>query len=59
MRDRDHADQGLCIINTVVHDERETLQWGSSVIGPDSLSKFRALLQQHQGAVQFFDKAGG
>ena len=35
------------------------MQWESSVIGPDSLSKFWALLQQHQNAVQFLDKAGG
>jgi hypothetical protein len=59
MGDCDHADQALFFVNTVVHEEREAIQWESSVIGPDSLSKFRALLQQHQGTVQFLDKAGG
>ena len=58
MGDRNHADQGLRIINAVVHKERETIQRESSVLFSKSLPKLRVRLQQHQRTVHFLDKAG-
>ena len=59
MGDRDHADQGLCIIDAVIHEEREIMQRESSVLFSKSLPKCRVRLQQRQRTFHFLDKAGG